>query len=566
MTQVKKFARFPVIASAVFLIMLACSLPARAQTIVCLETTLGDICMELLESEAPVTAQNFLTYLQQGSYRESFFHISNQEGPSFLQVGRFVDTGTGGNSALVEIFKLPPISNESSVSNLRGTVAAVPDDPSNPDSTTSQFLINVTDNPEFDTTNGGYTVFARLIGRSLEDVVDIMAAFPAITLGLEGLTRVPVIDVLSPAVDSPRFIIFNAYVFDGDLDDFLNNNGGDGGTDGGDGGTDGGDGGGTDGGDGGTDGGDGGTTDPGDGTLYEDAVCVDTNVGEFCMALFPDRAPATVENFLNYVTSGRYDNTIVHRSVPNFVIQAGGYTAEPLGAGIQRDPVVQNEFGLSNLRATVAMARIGGQVNSATSEWFVNLVNNSQLDFVDGGFTVFAEVISGMSVVDAISNLPRTNQQNFLGNAFGELPVTDQDNDGLDADDLVLINRVYVTDVIVSDTDNGSGGDGGSGVTTTATYQAQSRSFTMPVYVGDSLYRIIMRQALDDVLTFSVDTSRIISLTDVGQETATMDLDAGTLVIPSVDVNGKVFNDVTFELTVYDTLTFRLTGFTRAAE
>jgi len=566
MTQVKKFARYPVFASTVFLIALVSALPARAQTIVCLETTLGDICMELLESEAPVTAQNFLTYLQQGSYRESFFHISEPESPAYLQAGRFVDTGTGGNSALLEIFKRAPITNESSVSNLRGTVAAVPDDPTNPDSTTSQFLINLTDNTSFDTANGGYTVFARLIGNSLEDVADIMSAFPAITLGLEGLTRVPVIDVLSPAVDSPRFIIFDAYVFDGDLDDFLNNNGG---SDGGDGGTDGGTNSGTDGGtDGGTDEGDGGATDPGDGTLYEDAVCVDTNVGEFCMALFPDRAPATVQNFLNYVTSNRYDSTIVHRSVPNFVIQAGGYTAEPLGAGIQKDPVVQNEFGLSNLRATVAMARIGGQVNSATSEWFVNLVNNSQLDFVDGGFTVFAEVITGMSVVDAISNLPRTNQQNFLGNAFGELPVTDQDNDGLDADDLVLINRVYVTDVIVSDIDNGTGsdGDGDSGVTTTATYQPLSQSFTMPVYVGDSLYRFIMRQAPNDVLTFSVDTSSIVALTDVGQETATMDLDAGTLVVPSISVKGKVFNDVTFDMTVYETLTFRLSGFTRATE
>jgi hypothetical protein len=173
-----------------------------------------------------------------------------------------------------------------------------------------------------------------------------------------------------------------------------------------------------------------------------------------------------------------------------------------------------------------------------------------------------------MSVVDAISNLPRTNQQNFLGNAFGELPVTDQDNDGLDADDLVLINRVYVTDVIVSDIDNGTGsdGDGDSGVTTTATYQPLSQSFTMPVYVGDSLYRFIMRQAPNDVLTFSVDTSSIVALTDVGQETATMDLDAGTLVVPSISVKGKVFNDVTFDMTVYETLTFRLSGFTRATE
>jgi len=75
-----------------------------------------------------------------------------------------------------------------------------------------------------------------------------------------------------------------------------------------------------------------------------------------------------------------------------------------------------------------------------------------------------------------------------------------------------------------------------------------------------------MRQAPNDVLTFSVDTSSIVALTDVGQETATMDLDAGTLVVPSISVKGKVFIDVTFDMTVYETLTFRLSGFTRATE
>jgi len=313
-------------------------------------------------------------------------------------------------------------------------------------------------------------------------------------------------------------------------------------------------------------------TDAGEGeTLYEDAVCVDSNVGEFCMELYPESAPETVENFLAYISSGRYDDTIVHRSVPNFVIQAGGYLANPLGTAIEKDPVVPNEFSRSNVRGTVAMARLGGQGNSATSEWFVNVVNNTQLDFVDGGFTVFAEVISGMSVVDAISNLPRSDQRGSLGGAFGELPLTDQDSDGVDADDVVLINRVYVTDVIVNDSDIGggdNGGDGGSGgVTTTATYSTNSQSFSLPVYVGDSLYRVIMQLNSNfSGPVFRVDTTRIFSVTDKGQETATMDLDAGTLSIPSMTVNGKVYTDLQLELVEYETLSFRLTSFTRAAE
>lgn len=559
----KKLSRIPVQLSFILLIFLGFSLPARAQTIICLETTIGDICMELLETEAPVTAQNFLAYVNQGSYRNSFFHLSEKNSPAYVQGGRFADTGAGGTSGIQEIFRRPAISNESSVSNTRGTVAIVPDDPANPDSATSQFLINVTDNPSLDTLNGGYTVFARIVGDGM-NLVDLMAGFPVVSFGSDGLTQIPVIGQEIPVENSPRVDIFDATVFDGGIDDLPGSgDGGDGGD--GDDGTDGGDGGsGSDG------GGDGETPTPGEGeTLYEDAVCVDTNVGEFCMELLPEAAPATVENFLNYINSGRYDDTIVHRSVPNFVIQAGGYTSSPLGAAIQKDGTVQNEFSLSNIRGTVAMARLGGQVNSATSEWFVNLVNNTQLDNVDGGFTVFARVISGMSVVDAIGNLPRTNQQNSLGGAFGELPLTDQDTDGIQADDLVLINRVYVTDVIVDGSDTGTGGGdgGGDGITTTATYSLTSRTMSLPVMINDTLYRIYMfQETTQPGVVMRVDTTRIYDLADVGQETATMDLEAGTLVIPSLGVGSKVVTDVRFDLIEYESLTFKLSSFSRAAE
>ena len=287
------------------------------------------------------------------------------------------------------------------------------------------------------------------------------------------------------------------------------------------------------------------------------------------MELLPEAAPETVENFLNYVTSGRYDDTLVHRSVPNFVIQAGGYRSNPLGAGIQRDGTIQNEFSLSNTRGTVSMARIGGQINSATSEWFVNLVNNAQLDTVDSGFTVFARVISGMSVVDAIGNLPRTNQQNGLGNAFGELPLTDQDNDGIQADDLVLVQRVYVTDVIVDDSDNGTGGgDGGTGgIITTATYSALLATINLPVYINNTLYRVIMaRDITQPGIVMRVDTTRIYYLADVGQETATMNLDSGILFVPSINVLGTIVTDVEFELVDYETLSFKLRSYSLAAD
>lgn len=136
---------------------------------------------------------------------------------------------------------------------------------------------------------------------------------------------------------------------------------------------------------------------------------VDTVVGRFNFELFRNETPRTVENFLNYVSTGRYRNTFIHRAVTGFVIQGGGYTATVPYAHIPTFPPVQNEFRFANVRGTVAMAKLGGDPNSATSEWFVNLGDNrANLDNQNGGFTVFARVLgTGMSVVDAIAGLPR---------------------------------------------------------------------------------------------------------------------------------------------------------------
>jgi cyclophilin family peptidyl-prolyl cis-trans isomerase len=154
---------------------------------------------------------------------------------------------------------------------------------------------------------------------------------------------------------------------------------------------------------------------------------ITTNVGTFDMELYPEIAPETVENFLTYAGFGDYDGTIIHRSVPGFVIQGGGYT--PNGQHIQTDPPVVNEFGLSNVTNTVAMAKVGGNPNSATSEWFVNLANNGpNLDNQNGGFTVFGRVLtpdaepqSVNSVVAAIAALPRAG----TGTTFPDQPVLD---------------------------------------------------------------------------------------------------------------------------------------------
>ena len=145
-------------------------------------------------------------------------------------------------------------------------------------------------------------------------------------------------------------------------------------------------------------------------------VRMQTDLGSVVIELFDTAAPKTVENFLNYVNAGDYDGTFIHRSDPGFVLQMGGYIFDPAQGDffaegtshIPTDPPVINEFGMSNVRGTIAMAKLGGDPNSATSEFFFNLADNSEnLDNQNGGFTVFAQVISGQDVIDTIAEEQR---------------------------------------------------------------------------------------------------------------------------------------------------------------
>lgn len=148
-----------------------------------------------------------------------------------------------------------------------------------------------------------------------------------------------------------------------------------------------------------------------------------TVMGDFEVNLFDKTTPKTVENFLAYVKANAYTNTIIHRSVPGFVVQGGGYSYQgklPLVAVTQNAKVV-NEPVYSNLRGTIAMAKLGSDANSATNQWFISLANNATtLDKQNGGFTVFGQVTgNGMETVDAIAALSRFNMQG----AFKEIPL-----------------------------------------------------------------------------------------------------------------------------------------------
>ena len=142
-------------------------------------------------------------------------------------------------------------------------------------------------------------------------------------------------------------------------------------------------------------------------------VRVSTSLGDFTIELLDETAPVTVQNFLNYVSRGDFNQTYFHRVELNFVVQGGAYRFQPFVGPIDipTDPPITNEFQVSNTRGTVAMAKVEGDPNSATNQWFVNLGDNSaNLDAQNEGFTVFGTVLGdGMNVLDAINALPTVN-------------------------------------------------------------------------------------------------------------------------------------------------------------
>ena len=184
--------------------------------------------------------------------------------------------------------------------------------------------------------------------------------------------------------------------------------------------------------------------------------------------LFEEEAPFTVANFLNYVNDGDYTNSFIHRStdVAISVIQGGGFTFDPalndgtfsVGTGgleeVPADPPVQNEFSLSNVRGTIAMAKQAGDENSATSQWFINVIDNSaSLDVLEGGYTVFGEVLSnGMTVVDQIAG-QSTFDRRDIHPAFADLPLINYTADPILQPNLVRTSSVTPLLSISSDID-----------------------------------------------------------------------------------------------------------------
>ena len=140
-------------------------------------------------------------------------------------------------------------------------------------------------------------------------------------------------------------------------------------------------------------------------------VILVTSEGEIVLELDAERAPKSVANFLAYVRAGHYDGTVFHRVIEGFMIQGGGFTPDMKQKPTRAPIPIESQNGLKNVRGAIAMARTSDP-NSATSQFFINVVDNPRLDYpsFDGhGYTVFGKVVTGMDVVDRIRVVPTTS-------------------------------------------------------------------------------------------------------------------------------------------------------------
>ncbi|MBA3756463.1 MAG: peptidylprolyl isomerase [Nitrosomonas sp.] len=280
-------------------------------------------------------------------------------------------------------------------------------------------------------------------------------------------------------------------------------------------------------------------------TQANSVACFNTNMGQFCIELFETRTPVTTANFLSYIDNGAYTNGIFHRSVPGFVIQGGGFKIVDGSSGKTLAPVsistpITNEFKISNTRGTVAMAKLPDNPDSATSQWFINLAdkNSLNLDFQNGGFTVFGRVIfGGMNVIDAIEDLPPTTLN--LGGSSTPVPLINFDGSRVLVSNLVQINHVAVIDA-------------------TGVFSEGTLSFAVDIGTGESLE--VNLQLIEDSpdLVFELDPASIASLQAKPVNIATFTSQSGQLHIPSVMINAStVVNNVLMQLT--NPLSFQFT-------
>jgi peptidyl-prolyl cis-trans isomerase A (cyclophilin A) len=183
-----------------------------------------------------------------------------------------------------------------------------------------------------------------------------------------------------------------------------------------------------------------------------------TNLGDIDVEMLSSVAPNTVANFLTYVNSGAYRNTLFHRSVRTFVIQGGGFRLDGTRfVSINQGAAINNEYRTSNTRGTIAMAKLDGNPNSATNQWFFNLSDNSsQLDRTNGGFTVFGRITNdaGLAIMDRIAEVPVPFPHPFAA-PYNEMPLQNYTGGSVSQSMLILCSGIYVLGAPPRIADNG---------------------------------------------------------------------------------------------------------------
>lgn len=269
--------------------------------------------------------------------------------------------------------------------------------------------------------------------------------------------------------------------------------------------------------------------------LAEPYVRISTTYGDFTVDLLQEEAPATVNNFLGYVDRGDFSRLLVHRLTKDFVIQAGTFKwmgdcvpgVLPPACGpalIPVGPVVVNEPGVSNVAGTLAMAKLPDVPNSATSDWFVNLRDNSaNLDNTNGGFTVFGRILGdGLNAVNPINELTIT----AVDAGVTELPVRNFDSaSGISEKNLVMLNAWRVNRY------------------SAALHVFEYGSARLSTYVNAGTLgnlSLTMRIVEDNVQTvFQIDPHSIIQLAIAPEGMATFTDADQRLRIPRVEVNNN---------------------------
>jgi peptidyl-prolyl cis-trans isomerase A (cyclophilin A) len=277
-------------------------------------------------------------------------------------------------------------------------------------------------------------------------------------------------------------------------------------------------------------------------------VRVITSLGNFSIELFDDVTPVTVANFLNYINSGRFNGTLIHRSVSNFIIQGGSFSFDASSrkiVSVATDAAIQNEFNVPNTRGTVAMAKLGGDPNSATSGWFVNLADNREnLDSQNGGFTVFGRVIGdGMTVVDSIAAQPT-----FTLAGLTDFPLINYVSGAIVTSNFVNI-AIAVEEEPAPAPNYFDEVTGLLRVTVDAgTLGLASMAFSIT--------------ATEPNVVVQLDLSSVEVLTETVAKIATFDAKTGRLVLPELVVSGGVaFRNLSFILSDTEQLSFTLESF-----